>query len=154
MTPFQLPRSRILFSLPTEYDERAWPENGNILQPDYWTENSVADDVAARDAAFEKALDVLHLDGAISTVRVNDAEDFLWKLNKKGKQPGWSKNDYGTVDLEAYGDSVTLSLHKNGERRALYHYTLTQQRKDGPWKLQRAWRSNHQGKVLIEYPIQ
>lgn len=60
MTPLRLPRSGIMVSLPTEYLERAVPSNGDILQPDYWIENSVADVRAGRDAAFEKAMELLH----------------------------------------------------------------------------------------------
>jgi len=57
MTPFKLPRSGILVSLHTEYYERALPLNGEVLQPDFWVENSVDDIRAERDAAFEKALE-------------------------------------------------------------------------------------------------
>jgi hypothetical protein len=60
MTPLKLPRSGIMVSLPTTYVERAMPQNGDILQPDYWVENSVADIQAGRDAAFEKALELFH----------------------------------------------------------------------------------------------
>lgn len=60
MTPFKLPHSGIMVSLPTEYYERFLPSNGDILQPDYWVENSVADIQAGRDAAFEKALEIFH----------------------------------------------------------------------------------------------
>ena len=60
MTPLRLPRSGIIVSLPTDYLERALPSNGDILQPDYWIENSVADVSAGRDAAFEKALGLLN----------------------------------------------------------------------------------------------
>jgi hypothetical protein len=60
MTPFKLPRSGVLVSLPTRFCERAVPSNGNVLQPDYWVENSLADIQIGRDAAFEKALELLH----------------------------------------------------------------------------------------------
>jgi len=53
-----VPRSGIVISLPTEYRERAVPANGEILHPDYWVENSVADVQTGRDAAFEKALEL------------------------------------------------------------------------------------------------
>jgi len=60
MTPFKLPRSGIIVSLPTKYLERALPSNGDILQPDYWVESSVADLQAGRDAAFVKAMELLN----------------------------------------------------------------------------------------------
>ena len=33
-----------------------------------------------------------------------------------------------------------------------YHYTLAQQSLDGPWKLQKAWRSDKKGHVIEQYP--
>jgi hypothetical protein len=60
MTPLKFPRSGIMISLPTEYRERAVSANGEILRPDYWVENSVADVQTGRDAAFEKALELFH----------------------------------------------------------------------------------------------
>jgi len=59
MTPFRLPRSGLMVSLPTEYFERPRPEKGEAVQPDYWVENSAADIQAGRDAAFDKALELL-----------------------------------------------------------------------------------------------
>jgi hypothetical protein len=61
VTLLKLPRSKILVSLPNEYYERAVPANGEILLPDYWVENSVADVRTGRDAAFEKALELFHV---------------------------------------------------------------------------------------------
>ena len=58
MTPFKLPRSGIIVSLPTRYCVRALPSNGDLLQPDYWVESSMADIKAGRDAVFEKALEI------------------------------------------------------------------------------------------------
>ncbi len=60
MTPFKLPHSGMMISLPTAYVERAEPSNGEVLQPDYWAQNSVADIRAGRDAAFEKALELFY----------------------------------------------------------------------------------------------
>jgi hypothetical protein len=54
-TPFKLPHSQMIISLPTEYYERALPSNGDILQPDHWIEPSLSDLHTGRDAAFEKA---------------------------------------------------------------------------------------------------
>ena len=58
-SPLTLPRSGILISLPSAYVDRALPSNGELLQPDYWVENSVSDFLAARDAPFDKALELL-----------------------------------------------------------------------------------------------
>lgn len=152
MTPFKLPHSGILISLPTEYDKRALPSKGDVLQPDYWVENSPADNKSGRDAAFEKALEALDLKGAISTKRINEAVEFLRTLKKEGRQPGWSKKDKGAVTLEGYSNSVTVAISKNGDS-SLYHYSVSQQSKDGPWKLQRAWRTDQKGRVTEEYSV-
>jgi hypothetical protein len=56
LTPFKLPRSGLRLSLPSVYLERAAPAKGEVLQPDYWIENTVSDLQTGRDAAFEKAL--------------------------------------------------------------------------------------------------
>ncbi len=152
MTPFKLPHSRILVSLPSKYDERALPSNGDILQPDYWVENAMADNQTGRDAAFEKALELLHLGGVISTERISEAEEFLRNLKKKGQQPGWSKNDKGAIELEAYSNSVTFGIRKNGDS-SIYHYTVSQTSKDSPWTLQRAWRTDQKGRMIQDYPV-
>ena len=57
-TPFKLPQTGLLISLPTQYYERAVPANGNVFQPDFWVENTVEDLLIGRDAAFEKALEL------------------------------------------------------------------------------------------------
>ena len=67
MTPLKLPESGILISLPSEYYERSVPANGEILQPDYWIENSVADVQNGRDAAFEKASELLHVERSVAS---------------------------------------------------------------------------------------
>ena len=152
MTPFKLPRSGILVSLPTEYDERALPSNGAILQPDYWVENSMTDSQTGHDAAFEKALEFLHLGGAISVEKINGAEQFLRNLKQQGRQPGWSKNDKGTIALEIYSNSVTFGIRKKGKTGA-YHYTVSQASKDSPWKLQKAWRTDQKDRIVEEYPV-
>lgn len=58
-TTFKLPRSGLRLSLPTEYFERAVPAKGDVFQPDFWVENTVDDLLAGRDAAFEKALELV-----------------------------------------------------------------------------------------------
>lgn len=151
MTPFKLPRSGILISLPTEYDERALPANGEVLQPDYWVENSMADEESGRDAVFEKALDLLHL-GGVSTARINDARAFLRDLKKKGQQPGWSKDDKGMITLETWSDSITFRLRKKGDR-SIYHYTVGEVPDGSAWKLQKAWRTLQKGRTIQQYPV-
>lgn len=59
-TPFKLPRTGVIVSLPTSYYRRAEPNNGEVFQPDIWVENSVEDVRSGRDAAFEKALELMN----------------------------------------------------------------------------------------------
>lgn len=59
-TPFKLPHSGIIVTLPSEYFERAEPANGDVFQPDIWVENSLEDLHSGRDAAFEKALELIN----------------------------------------------------------------------------------------------
>src|SRR6185503_12026247 len=131
MTPFKLPRSGIMISLPTGYGERAQPSNGDILQPDYWVENTVADLRTGRDAAFDKALELLQIKqssiGPPLDEDVHGAMEFLKSLKEQGQQPGWSKSDRGAGHLEAYSyfgpQSVTFKIRKNGDS-SIYHYAV------------------------------
>ncbi len=162
MTPFKLPRSRIMVSLPTEYCERALPSNGEILQPDYWVENSVSDLHLGRDAVFERALELLQINAATSgpllDEEIQEVLDFLKGLKAAGQQPGWSKGETGEAYLESYSyfgpKSITFNLRKRGNS-SNYHYTVIRPAKGGAWKLQRAWRTNPKGdKIEEEYPVE
>jgi hypothetical protein len=152
MTPFKLPHSGILISLPTEYDERAVPSNGEVLQPDYWLENSMADAASGRDAVFEKALDLLDSGGLVSTARINDAREFLRDLKRRGQQPGWAKEDKGIIALEILSDSITFRLRKKGDR-SVYHYTVAEMPEHNSWKLQKGWRTDQKGRIIEQYPV-
>lgn len=153
LTPFLLPHSGIMISLPTEYFVRAQPSNGDVLEPDYWVENSMADLDTGRDAAFEKALDLLHLSGTISTERIAAAQEYLHDLKQKNQLPGWSKNESGAARLEAYSGGITVSIRKRGYR-SIYHYTLVQAPGNGGWKLQKAWRTDQNGHIAENYPLE
>ena len=147
MTPLKLPHSGILISLPNEYVERAAPANGEVLQPDYWVENSVAGLQAGRDAAFEKALEILHLDGAFPMTNIHAAGEFLRSLKQKGQLPGWSKKDKGAIYLESCSDSITFGLLKQGDS-TVYHYSVVAVAEGGSWKLQESWRTNARGRII------
>jgi hypothetical protein len=160
MTPFKLPHSGIMISLPTEYDERALPSNGDILQPDYWVEDSMGDLQAGRDAAFEKALELWDLSqtkaGPLLDEDIQGAIEFLKALKAAGRQPGWSKHDKGEAALEAYSyfapKSVTFNIRKHGETPG-YHYTLVRKSKEADWELQHAWRTDRKGRTIEKYTI-
>jgi hypothetical protein len=158
MTPFILPRSGIMISLPTEYDERALPSNGDILQPDYWVEDSVADLEAGRDPTFERALELLSVNerksGPLLEEDIHGAIAFLKALKEKGQQPGWSSHDKGEAALEAYSyfapKSVTFNVRKHGDT-SRYRYTVV--RKSDAWELQKAWRTDRKGRTIENYSL-
>jgi hypothetical protein len=82
---------------------------------------------------------------------------FLKGLKKKGQLPGWSRDeDVATAVLQFYThypDLVTFdNLMKQGDS-FIYHYTVSRASKSGPWKLQKAWRTDHIGHTVEEYPV-
>ena len=159
MTPFRLPRSGILVSLPIEYDERAVPANGDVLQPDYWVENSIADAQVERDAAFEKALELLGVDdersGPLADDAIESAVKYMKTLKENGQQPGWSKSDTGKAYLKAHSyfgpRTLTLSIRKDGDSSS-YEYTVTRRAEDS-WELQKARHLDRKGHTKEEYPV-
>lgn len=58
--PFKLPKSKLTGSIATGYLIRPKPENGSILKPDYWVENSVSEIIKGKDKYLEKALDLIN----------------------------------------------------------------------------------------------
>ena len=84
---------------------------------------------------------------------------FLSQLHRKNQLPGWSKNVHGRAtdfrfnhDDSPYLDSGTLYVLKNGDS-SVYHYTVVRTSKRGPWKLQKAWRTDQNGHTIEEYPL-
>lgn len=82
----------------------------------------------------------------------------LEKLKKKGQLPGWSKKDHSEEGSRAhfeyhhdYMDFVTVDAKKK-EDPSLYHYSL-RRAKGGPWKLERAWRTDQNGATIDEYSL-
>lgn len=89
-------------------------------------------------------------------VLTQEAAKFLGALGQKGELPGWSKDIW--FDLIPDGWSVhfpvsrTFHGHKIGDQ-ALYHYTIVRESQDRSWKMQRAWRTGPDGRVIEEYPV-
>lgn len=84
---------------------------------------------------------------------------FLGRLRKQGQLPGWSKNGEGATTAfhfnhvpSPYLDSVTWDARKKGDS-SIYHYTVARASKDNPWKLQNAWRTDANGRVVQEYAV-
>ncbi len=87
------------------------------------------------------------------------AGKYMVQLVKQGQLPGISKEDHGTMtDSQVdhtdspYRDSVVLNGRKNGDS-SFYHYTFIRTSQNGGWKLQKARRTDENGKVLQEYPV-
>ena len=83
---------------------------------------------------------------------------FLIQLQRKDQLPGWAKNVHGRTadfrfnhDDSPYLDSATLNIFKNGDS-SVYHYTVVRTSKRGPWKLEKAWRTDQNGHTIEEYP--
>lgn len=82
------------------------------------------------------------------------ALEFLKGLKEKGQLPGWKKDDKGQMDyyFGARSNPVTFTGRKNGDS-FIYHYTIGRASKDGPWKLQKAWRTDQNNKMIEELPV-
>jgi hypothetical protein len=107
------------------------------------------------------------------SVRV--AVEPLLTLKQNGELPDWSRDDRGTARLGSYSQfmpesakakgavyleafshagirSATINLQKKGDS-TIYHYIVSRATQDGPWKLQKAWRTDTTGRLVEEYPI-
>jgi hypothetical protein len=85
------------------------------------------------------------------------AAEFSKSLKQKGQLPGWAQNDsvrktvfhfHYTDDL----DFVTFDEQKEGDL-SVYHYTFTRASQNSPWRLQKAWRTDQDNKMIQEFPV-
>ncbi|HEY5234209.1 MAG TPA: retropepsin-like aspartic protease [Verrucomicrobiae bacterium] len=92
--------------------------------------------------------------GPLVDKNVETAMQFLKDLKEKGQLPGWSKGESGeTAYPEANSsNSVTFNIGKKDDS-SIYHYTIARTSKDNPWKLEKAWRTDQNGKTIEEYPV-
>ena len=89
-----------------------------------------------------------------------EAGNFLWNLNAAGQLPGILKNEIAemsvwmphTENQEVHPISTTFVATKKGDALR-YLYTVVQNSKDSPWKLQKAWRADSNGHIVGEYPV-
>ena len=91
-----------------------------------------------------------------SQAQGKSAGKFLRSLENRGQLPGWSKNDSvaaGRVTFHFfYPCTVIFDIPKETDA-FIYHYTLARASDDGPWELQRAWRTDTAGKLMTEYSV-
>ena len=89
------------------------------------------------------------------------AAECVVSLMDQGQLPGFLKGELEGLsssssdlesDCEVYPMSRTLTCTKKGDP-AKYHYAVVQASKDGAWKLQKAWRTDPDGRVLEEYSV-
>lgn len=82
---------------------------------------------------------------------------FMKHLKGKNQLPGWHKNDETaskTVHFVfQYPDSITFDhVQKKGDP-SIYHYQVSRASKATPWKLNKAWRTDADGRLIQGYPV-
>ena len=94
------------------------------------------------------------LDDATTTAMAT-AAGFLKDLKKKGRLPGWSKDEHsgpGGATVHLTDNSATVEVQKQGDP-SMYHYAVIRASEKGSWKLQKAWRTDQNGRTLEKYPV-
>jgi hypothetical protein len=92
------------------------------------------------------------------------AEEFMGDLKNQGRLPGVAKDGHGDGNLDVpftsdlsmlkikYPFSLTFNYVAKGDSLT-NNYTFVQSTKDSAWQLQRAWRTDSQGRVIKEWPV-
>lgn len=85
------------------------------------------------------------------------ALNFLRNLLSENRLPGWSAGDEpATRDVRFHLDlpnnALCDGLWKKGDP-SVYHYELARASKSSPWVLQKAWRTDENGKTVQEYQM-
>lgn len=109
----------------------------------------------------DSSRDLASASKAPSTLETVAAQKFLSELKESGHLPGFTTNDHGRMTSDyvplaknvLYPFSITYHCVKNGDS-STYHYTVVSESKDSAWQLQRAWKTDSNGKVLEEWPVQ
>lgn len=81
--------------------------------------------------------------------------DFLKDLKEEGRLPGWSEDDHGELDGAAMDPDLTsgtVAFRKNGHP-SLFHYTVTRASKESPWRLQKAWQTDPDDRLIQTYAV-
>jgi hypothetical protein len=76
-------------------------------------------------------------------------------LKRIGQLPGWTKKDLIEDDFIFHyqaSDVITIELRKEGDS-FVYHYGFNRKSKERSWKLQKAWRTNENDRVVEEYVV-
>ena len=109
---------------------------------------------------LERYKDYLYF-GQSAGAFTEEAVQFLNSLDESGQLPGIRKGDHpGSLTIEmsqqafssAYPVSRTFYLSKRGEP-SLYYYLVSRGSEDSAWKMQKAWRTGPDQRVIEEYPL-
>jgi hypothetical protein len=91
---------------------------------------------------------------ALSAVR------FLKDLARQNRLPGWSAADQpaqttGAIQFHfSYPHIVTVDDFRKKGDPSLYHYRVTRESGNDPWKVVKAWRTDSAGKWIEKYSLQ
>ena len=105
----------------------------------------------------KKALPTPAVDAMVDSAG-RSAVKYLLSLKRKGRLPGWSKHDSGSLTGRVrftfyFPDRVKFNdIRKNGDA-SVYHYEVSRMPKADPWKLDKAWRTDATGRMIEEYPV-
>lgn len=77
------------------------------------------------------------------------AEKFFNSLKEKSQLPGWSTDD-GTIYLEPYPNFEAFDGQKNDDP-SIFHYQVGRVSENSPLKLQKAWRTDQNDKMIEEF---
>lgn len=128
------------------------------------SENVESDGIGLRFLArhlvtFDFPGDTLYLErtsaGPLPEIGPSAARSYLKALKEEGRLPGWDKDEHGTakvMDPKPDGRGVTFEVSKQGDD-SVFHYQVAQPSPGGPWRLQKAWRTDNDGHTLEEYPV-
>ena len=87
--------------------------------------------------------------------------DFLLSLREQSKLPGVPKDAHGDIRFDfsfplpkqvTYPFSPSFQVSIKGQT-LINHYTVLREAKDSPWQLQKAWRTDAQGRIVEELPV-
>jgi hypothetical protein len=88
------------------------------------------------------------------------AETYIVSLQQKQELPGFAKGQHGSItgvvsprDVNLVFPAVrSFTVTKQGDP-STYHYTVSRPAQETGWKLQRAWRTDADGRVAEEYRV-
>jgi hypothetical protein len=95
---------------------------------------------------------------SLAAVLTTDAGDFLERLKKEDRLPGFRKDEHGEISTVIPVESLnrvsfpvfrTFHVTKNGER-FFYHYKVTKVSQNSEWELQKAWQTDSAENFLKE----